>query len=166
MPAFDLIKLRLYYTFILSFWAMVVSWAVAIPVGIYAATHRNSFWDRLLNLVAFLGISVPGFFLALLALAFAQYTHWFPVGGAQSINYEHLSEWGKLKDTSWHLVLPVLVLGLGGVAGLMRQMRGNLLDVLSENYILAARARAFRTQSHSQTRDSQRHQPVGHTHWL
>ena len=142
-PVFKLIKSRIYYTFILSFWSGVLSWILAIPLGIYAATHRNSFLDRLANFGAFAGISLPGFFVALLALKFAQQTGWFPVGGATSQNYDTLSQFGKIKDTAWHMVLPVCVLGIGGVAGLMRQMRGNLLDVLSENYILAGRARGL-----------------------
>lgn len=142
-PVFQLIQSRLYYTFILSFWASILSWVVAIPLGVYAATHRNSFWDRVFNFGAFAGVSLPGFFLALLALLLAQRTGWFPVGGATSVHYEQLSWPGKVFDTARHLVLPVLILGVLGVAGLMRQMRGNLLDVLSENYILAARARGL-----------------------
>lgn len=142
-PVFKLIQSRVYYTFILSFWASVFSWMVAIPLGIYAATHRNSFLDRLSNFGAFAGVSLPGFFVALLALLLAQRTGWFPIGGATSVNYEELSRVGKILDTAHHLVLPVLILGILGVAGLMRQMRGNLLDVLTENYILAARARGL-----------------------
>ncbi len=142
-PVFKLIKSRLYYTFILSLWSAILSWVLAIPLGIYAATHRNSWLDRLANFGAFAGISLPGFFVALLALKFAQQSGWFPVGGATSENYDSLSQLGKIKDTAWHMVLPVCVLGIGGVAGLMRQMRGNLLDTLSENYILAGRARGL-----------------------
>lgn len=142
-PAFKLIKQRMYYTFILSFWAMILSWGLAIPAGVFIATHRNGWFDRLANFGAFAGISMPGFFLALLALIFASRTGWFPIGGATSKNYDQMDQWHKILDTGHHLVLPVLVLGLGGVAGLMRQMRGNLLDVLGENFVLAARARGL-----------------------
>ncbi len=142
-PAFTLIKSRLYYTFLLSFWSSLLAWLLAIPLGIYAATHRNSFLDRILNFGAFAGVSLPSFFVALLALMVAQQSGWFPVGGAQSENYDKLPQIGKILDTAHHLILPTLVLGIGGVAGLMRQMRGNLLDVLSDNYILAARARGL-----------------------
>lgn len=142
-PAFTLIQSRLYYTFILSFWSSLLAWLLAIPLGIYAATHRNSFTDRFFNLGAFAGVSLPSFFVALLAVMFAQRTGWFPVGGASSDNYDQLSQGGKILDTAHHIILPTLVLGIGGVAGLMRQMRGNLLDVLSDNYILAARARGL-----------------------
>lgn len=147
IETFTLIGQCLYYTFILALASTIFAWAVAIPIGIYAATHRNSLLDRLLNFIAFAGISLPGFFVALLAMIFAQMlavrTGWFPVGGATSVNYDQLSHWGKIKDTGWHLLLPTIVLGMGGVAGLMRQMRGSLLDVLGENYILAARARGL-----------------------
>ena len=144
IPVFKLIGQRIYYTFLLSFWATVFAWVVALPLGVYVATHRNSFADRVANFVAFAGISLPGFFVALLALIFAQKTGWFPVGSASDPKYETFSQAGKIWDTAQHLVLPVLVLGTRGVAGLMRQMRGNLLDVLSENFVLAARARGLK----------------------
>ena len=143
IEVFTLIGQRLYYTFLLSFWSMLFAWVVAIPLGIYVARRRNSIGDRVWNFIAFMGISLPGFFVALLAMLLAQQTGWFPVGGATSVNYESLSWFDKVKDTGAHLILPVLVLGTRGVAGLMRQMRGNMLDVLHENFILAARARGL-----------------------
>lgn len=143
IPIFTLIGQRLYYTFLLSFWSMVVAWAVAIPLGIYAATHRNSIPDRLATLISYAQTALPGFFVALLLLMYANYSGRFPLGGATSVNYEALSQWGKIKDTGWHLFLPALVLGLRGVGGLMRQMRGNVLEVLGEQYIMAARARGL-----------------------
>lgn len=138
-----LIQQRLYYTFILSFWAMVISWVIAIPLGVYVATHRNSWADRVASLLSYSMISLPGFFVALLCMMLAKSTGWFPIGGATSVNYESLDQWGKIKDTAWHIILPVSVLGVRGVAGLMRQMRGNILEVLGEQYIIAARARGL-----------------------
>ncbi|MBW3637564.1 MAG: ABC transporter permease [Armatimonadetes bacterium] len=143
ISAVTLIVQRLYYTFILSLWATIFAWTIAIPLGIYIATHRNGWADRAANLLAFAGISLPGFFLALLAMKYAQQSGHFPVGGATSVGYESLSHWGKIMDTAHHLVLPVLILGTGGVAGMMRQMRGNVLEVLGEQYIMAARARGL-----------------------
>ena len=140
---FTLIGQRVYYTLLLAIWSTIFSWAIAIPLGIYIARHRNSFADRLANVIAFMGISLPGFFVALLALWFAQESHLLPVGGATSENYDAMTWGGKIWDTSWHLFLPVLVLGTRGIASLMRQMRGNTLETLSENYILAARARGL-----------------------
>jgi peptide/nickel transport system permease protein len=146
IEVFTLIGQRLYYTFLLSLFSGLFSWIVAIPLGIYIARRRNSIGDRFWNFLAFAGISLPGFFVALLAMKLAQQTGWFPVGGATSVSYDSLSWFGKVKDTGWHLILPVLVLGTRGVAGLMRQMRGNMLDVLGENFILAARARGLSEQ--------------------
>lgn len=143
IPVFTLIWQRVYYTVLLAFWATLLSWFVAVPLGIYVATHRNALSDRIANLVAFAGVSLPGFFVALLAMRLAQTTEWFPIGGATSPVYDSLSWFGKVKDTGYHLILPVLVLGTRGVAGLMRQMRGNVVEILSEQYILAARARGL-----------------------
>lgn len=140
---FTLIGQRLYYTFILAFWSMVLSWAIAVPLGIYVARNRNSWPDRIASFLSYSMISLPGFFVALLALIVAKNTGWFPLGGATSVYYESLDWFGKVKDTGWHIILPVLVLGVRGVAGLMRQMRGNVLEVLSEQYIMAARARGL-----------------------
>jgi peptide/nickel transport system permease protein len=143
IPVFQLIGQYVFNTLLLAVTTMIFSWLVAIPMGIYAATHKNGTIDRIVSVAAFSGISLPSFFVALLALLFAQKTGWFPVGGMESANHSSLSPLGQALDTGKHLILPMLVLGTRGVAGIMRQMRGNLLDVLSENYILAARARGL-----------------------
>lgn len=143
IPIFTLIGQRLYYTFILSFWAMLLAWLVAIPLGVFAALHRNSLADRMVSLISYAQTALPGFFVALLLLIFANKTGSLPLGGATSINYEGFDQWGKIKDTAWHLIIPVVVLGSRGIGGLLRQMRGNVLEVLGENYILAARARGL-----------------------
>jgi peptide/nickel transport system permease protein len=143
IPIFTLIGQRLYYTFILSFWSMVLAWLIAVPLGVYAALHRNSIADRLVSLISYAQTALPGFFVALLLLIYANQSGRLPLGGATSINYESFDQWGKIKDTGWHLIIPVLVLGSRGIGGLLRQMRGNVLEVLSENYILASRARGL-----------------------
>jgi peptide/nickel transport system permease protein len=143
IPVFQLIGQYVAATLLLAASTLIFSWAVAIPLGIYSATHRNGVIDRLVQLFAFSGISLPGFFVALVALVIAQRTGWFPVGDMESPNYSSLPPGQKVLDVLQHLILPTLVLGTRGVAGIMRQMRGNLLDVLSENYITAARARGL-----------------------
>ena len=122
----------------------MVAWVIAIPLGVYVANHRNGWVDRIFTFLSYALISLPGFFVALLLLILAKNTGWFPLGGATSVNYESLDQIGKIKDTLWHLWLPVLVLGVRGVAGLMRQMRGSVLEVLGEQYIVAARARGVK----------------------
>jgi peptide/nickel transport system permease protein len=143
-PVFTLIGQYVEATLLLALTTMIFSWAVSIPMGVYAARHQNGFVDRLISLIAFSGISLPGFFVALLAMLWAQKTGWLPIGGMESPQYDQFSPLGKILDIGEHLILPTLVLGTRELAGTMRQMRGNLLDVMNENYILAARARGLK----------------------
>jgi peptide/nickel transport system permease protein len=147
VPVTTLLGQRLWNTFLLSSCSLVFAWGLAIPLGILAAVRRNSWLDRLISLLAFAGISFPGFFLALLLLLFAQKTGWFPLGDMQSPTAELLTPWERFLDLLHHLVLPVVVLGTAGLAGIMRQMRGSLLDTLRENYITAARARGLQERT-------------------
>jgi peptide/nickel transport system permease protein len=144
LPVFKLICDYTLNTLLLAITTLVFSWAVAIPMGVYAAQHKDGLIDRVLSVIAFSGISVPGFFVALLASLWAQKTGWLPIGGMESPDYDSLSPIGKFLDVGEHLILPTLVLGTRELAGIMRQMRGNLLDVLNENYIVAARARGLK----------------------
>ncbi len=143
IPATALIVERLGNTFLLSFFALVIAWGVALPLGIWAAVKRDSWVDRGGALLAFVGLSVPDVLLALLALWFAAATGWFPVGGAQSPIYDLLSPAEQFWDRAHHLILPALVLAAADMAGIMRQMRSNLLDTLRADYVTAARARGL-----------------------
>ncbi len=143
IPATDLIVSRLWNTFLLSFFAMVFAWCIAVPLGILAAMKKDSLVDRSCSMVAFVGLSVPEILTALLALMFAASTGWFPVGGSQSSLYDLMSPWEQFVDRAHHLVLPVLVLGSVELAGIMRQMRSNLLDTLRAEYVTAARSRGL-----------------------
>jgi peptide/nickel transport system permease protein len=121
---------------------MIIAWGVAIPLGIWAAVKKDSWVDRGCSLIAFVGLSVPDVLLSLLALWFAASTGWFPVGGAQSPVYDLLSPPQQFLDRAHHLILPALVLA-ADMAGIMRQMRSNLLDTLRAEYVTAARARGL-----------------------
>lgn len=143
VPVTSLIGERMFNTFVLSLASLIFAWTLAIPLGIIAAVHRNSWIDRAASFFSFAGISIPGFFFALLLLLFAQRTGWFPVGGMRSVEWDMLTPWGQFLDLMHHLALPTLVLGIQGLAGIMRQMRANLLDTLRENYVIAARARGL-----------------------
>lgn len=147
VPVFTLLGQRLLHTLLLSICALSFSWLLAIPLGIVAAVKRNTWIDSLISLFAFAGISVPGFFLALLMILMAQRTGWFPIGGMHSAAYDLLSPWEQFLDVAHHLVLPVLVLGTAGCAGILRQMRGSLLDTLRDNYVTAARARGLKERT-------------------
>jgi peptide/nickel transport system permease protein len=124
--------------------SLFVTWAIAIPLGIVAAVNQNRTVDRVLQVVSYTGQGFPSFIAALLLLFFAQNTSpLFPVGGMTSIDHADLPWWGKILDYGWHLILPTVALGLTGFAGLQRLMRGQLLDVLRQDYIRTARAKGL-----------------------
>jgi len=143
ISATSLIFTRLWNTFVLSFFALIIAWLVAVPLGIWAAVKRDSWVDRGCSFVAFIGLSVPDVLLSLLALLFAASTGWFPVGGAQSALYDLMSPMQQFWDRAHHLILPAFVLAAADLAGIMRKMRSNLLDTLRAEYVTAARARGL-----------------------
>lgn len=143
VPVSWLIGTRLMNTLILNIAALVVAWLVAIPIGIHAARRQYSWTDNSFSMVAYLGISTPTFFSGLLLLFLAFRTGWLPIGGMTSLDYEFLPTPGKILDVARHLVIPAVVLGFGAAAGLMRQMRGNLLEVLRQDYVRTARAKGL-----------------------
>jgi len=142
-PVAGMIWERMGNTLILSAASLIVAWGLAIPLGIISAVKRNSWIDRGSSLFAFTFISIPGFFFALLLLLAAQKSGWLPVGGMHSIDADQMTGPQKFVDLIKHLIIPTTVLGLAGCAGIMRQMRGSLLDTLRENYVTAARARGL-----------------------
>jgi peptide/nickel transport system permease protein len=141
VPVTWLIGTRALNTLLLSVTSLVAAWAIAIPLGIYSGVHQYSVTDGLLSAGAFVAISVPSFFSALLLLYAAFWSHLLPLQGLTSVNYDSLSWAGKVLDVAWHLVLPTIALGVFSVGGLMRYMRNNLLDVLRAEYIKTARAK-------------------------
>jgi len=143
IPVISLIKGRLLNTLTLSISVMILTWFIAIPLGIFAALKENRAPDRLLSGLAFAGISLPSFFLALLLLYFAAKTGWFPIGGATSIHYEEFCAFGKFADRIHHLLLPALVLVICSFGGLFRIMRGNFLENLRASYVTAGRAKGL-----------------------
>jgi peptide/nickel transport system permease protein len=143
IPATSLIFARLWNTFLLSFFAMIFAWSVAIPLGIWAAVKKDSWVDRFCSLISFVGLSISDILLSLLALWFAASTGWFPIGGAQSSLHDLMTPAQQFWDFAHHLILPALVLAASDLAGIMRQMRSNLLDTLRAEYVTAARARGL-----------------------
>ncbi|HUA38207.1 MAG TPA: ABC transporter permease [Candidatus Sulfopaludibacter sp.] len=143
IPATSLIVARLWNTFLLSFFALVIAWGVAMPLGIWAAVKKGSWVDHSCSFIAFVGLSIPDVLLSLLALWFAAATGWFPVGGAQSPLYDFMPPLQQFWDRVHHLILPAIVLAAADLAGIMRQMRSNLLDTLRAEYVTAARARGL-----------------------
>lgn len=143
VPVSHVILSRLGNTFILSLASFLFTWGLAIPLGIWAALHHNRLIDRLLSVFSFAAFSTPGFFLAILLLYMVSQWGILPLGGMHSPDYDSFS-WGmKLKDLAAHLVIPTLALSLASIASLQRIMRGNMLSVLRQHYITAARAKGL-----------------------
>jgi peptide/nickel transport system permease protein len=142
-PVFSVLREGLLNTLLLAVSAAVVTWGLAIPLGTWAAVKQYSWVDRGLSLIAFVWLSIPEVLSGLLLLLLAAKTGWFPVGGMRSIDFDELDTLGKVLDVAHHLVMPALVVGLIPLAGRMRQMRGNLLDVLRLDYVTTARAKGL-----------------------
>jgi peptide/nickel transport system permease protein len=139
----QLIGARVGNTMILALASLLVTWTLAIPIGIIVALRPNSLTDRVLSFVAFFGMSIPNFFLAFLLMFVALRTGWFPIGGTFSVNYDSLSLWGKIADRLAHLWLPMIVLGTAGMASLMRLMRANILEIKQADFVRTARAKGL-----------------------
>ena len=142
-PVFAVLREGLSNTLLLAGAAALVTWGLAIPLGMWAAVRQHSWVDRTLSLVAFVWLSIPEILSGLLLLMLAARTGWFPVGGMHSLDYDGLNMFSKMADVTHHLALPALVVGLIPLAGRMRQMRGSLLDVLRLDYITTARSKGL-----------------------
>ena len=137
------LKERIPNTLLLTSIVIVLTWLVGVPLGILAAVNWKTPFDRLLTVLTSIGMAIPSFFFAVLLLMFAVKTGWFPIGGLTSPNFAEMNFLGKFWDISSHLVLPVLVLFTISLAGLQRQMRANMLDVLDSDYVKFARAKGL-----------------------
>lgn len=143
-PVIGLLGERVLNTLLLSVASILVTWAIAIPLGIISAVKQNQRTDRVLRVLSYVGQGFPTLITGLLLLFFAQVTSpLFPVGGRTSINHADLTWFGQVLDVGWHMILPTLALSITSFAGLQRVMRGQLLDVLRQDYIQTARAKGL-----------------------
>lgn len=144
-PVANLIWDRLARTLLLAVLSIGFAWIAGIAIGIYSATHKYSPGDYVASIFGFLGLSIPDFLLALVLLVFSLYVLGAGVPtGLFSQQYVNAPwSWDRVKDLLWHLWIPIVVSGTGSMAGLLRIMRGNLLDVLDSQYIEMARAKGL-----------------------
>ena len=142
-PVFQVLSEGLVNTLLLAGAAALVTWGLAIPLGMWAAVRQHSAVDRVLSLIAFVWLSIPEILSGLLLLMLAARTGWFPVGGMRSLDYDDLTVLWKVGDIAHHLALPALVVGLVPLASRMRQMRGSMLDVLRLDYVTTARSKGL-----------------------
>lgn len=147
-PVVSMIGELLGWTLLVAGLTMLFSWLVAIPLGIYTAVNRNGFTDGLASFVGYIGLAVPDFLVALLLISLVLNTGGTQVGGLFSPQFVD-APWSlaKLLDFFNHLWIPVLAVGTSGIAVLMRQMRANLLDVLSADYIRTAKAKGVKERA-------------------
>ena len=135
---------RLPITIILEFLSLIIIIAIAVPIGVLSAVHQDSVFDKITGVLVFIGFAVPTFGLALLLMIFfGIHLGWLPISGLRSLNYEYLTPWSQFVDLAKHLVLPVLISAFGGLAGLSRYMRANMLEVIRQDYIMTARAKGL-----------------------
>ena len=143
-PVTDIILERLPATMIISIISTIVVWVIAIPIGIYSATHQYSLMDYVSTFIGFIGLALPNFLFAIIIMwvVFAQTGH--AVTGLFSLEYRH-APWSiaKVIDMLKNIWVPVLVLATAGTAGLIRVMRANLLDELNKQYVVTARAKGL-----------------------
>ena len=137
------LKERIPNTLLLTAIVIFLTWVVGVPLGVAAALNWKTPFDRMMTVLTSIGMAIPSFFFAVLLLIFAVKTGWFPVGGLTCTNFSELSLGGKILDLTHHLFLPVVVLLTISLAGLQRQMRANLLDVLDSDYVKFARAKGL-----------------------
>ena len=143
-PVTQLIGERILLTMLISISSIILAYLIAIPIGIYSATHQYSFFDYLFTLLGFIGISIPAFFLALI-LMFAAYS-WFGIAITGLFSPEYaVQPWslGKVVDLLKHIWLPALIVGVAGTAGTIRVLRACLLDELQKQYVITARAKGL-----------------------
>ncbi|HPV49242.1 MAG TPA: ABC transporter permease [Smithellaceae bacterium] len=143
-PVADKILERLPITITINVLSLLIIIALAVPIGVLSAVHQDSLFDKVTAVIVFIGFAVPTFWLALLLMIFfGIHLGWLPISGLRSLNYEYLSAWGQLTDLARHLILPVFISAFGGLAGLSRYMRANMLEVIRQDYILTARAKGL-----------------------
>jgi peptide/nickel transport system permease protein len=147
-PVTEVIGQRAVMTVILALTTILVTWLIAIPVGVYSATHQYSIGDQIFTTLSFLGLGMPGFLLALLVLFFAVVVLDQEVGGLFSREFRD-APWSmaRVVDLLKHLWIPALVGSVTGTAGLVRIMRGNLLETLGQPFVEAARARGLKNRT-------------------
>ena len=144
LPVSQLIRERILLTIAISITTLLFTWALAVPIGIYSAVRQHSLADNAFTLLGFIGLATPNFLLALIFMYVGYRVFGVSAGGLFSPAYQN-APWSmaKLADLLAHVWIPVIVIGTSGTAGLIRVMRGNLLDELQKPYVVTAQAKGL-----------------------
>ena len=140
----DKILERLPITIFINIASLVLIFLIAVPIGVLSATYQHSLFDKATTVFVFVGFAVPHFWLALLLMIlFGVHLGWLPISGLKSLNYEYLPASAQVWDRISHLILPIFISAFGGLAGLSRYMRSNMLEVIRQDYITTAKAKGL-----------------------
>ncbi len=140
-PVLDKITERIPVTLTINLLAMLVIIAFAIPIGIASAVRRDSWFDKSMTIAVFIGFAIPSFWLGLmLMISLGVGLNWLPISGLHDYSWQQMSDWQQTLDRAKHLILPVFVSAIGGLAGMSRFMRSGMLEVIHADYITTARA--------------------------
>ncbi|MFT7227608.1 MAG: peptide/nickel transport system permease protein [Methylophilaceae bacterium] len=139
-----MIEAALPITLMINLLGLAITLILAIPLGILAARKYQLWQDKSITLLNFIGFSIPGFWLSLLLMYWlGVVNNWLPISGLHSLNYDNLDTWGKLTDSISHLVMPVIIPSITGLAGITLFVKNGMLDVLNQDYITTARAKGL-----------------------
>ncbi|PSM18837.1 MULTISPECIES: ABC transporter permease [Nitratireductor] len=142
LPVSDVVGNRLYLTIVVSMVTIIFTWLIAFPIGIYSATHQYSWGDYGLTFIGLLGLATPNFLLALILLYLANVWFGTSIGHLMDARFiDQPMSWAKFRSMAEHMVIPVIVIGTAGTAGMIRRLRANLLDELQKQYVVTARAK-------------------------
>lgn len=142
-PVLDKIGERIGNTLLLNLVSILIIFSLAIPLGVFSARKRYTFFDNLGTFGAYLGISIPGFWLAYLLILGTVKVFGYPVLGMRSFVTEDLNTMEIVLDRLWHLMLPSILLSIGGIAALSRYTRSSMLEVVRQDYIRTAKAKGL-----------------------
>jgi peptide/nickel transport system permease protein len=143
-PVLDKILEALPITLMINAIDLTLILLLAIPIGVFSAARPYSTADRITTVFVFIGFAIPGFWVALLAMMlFGEKLGWLPISGLQSLDYDSMTTLGKIWDRISHLILPVGISAITGLAGMSRYMRSSMLEVLRQDYVQTARAKGL-----------------------
>ena len=139
-----MIEQALPITLMINLLGLAITLTLAIPLGVLAARKYQRWQDKSITLFNFIGFSIPGFWLSLLLMYWlGVVNNWLPISGLHSLNYENLDTLGKIKDSVSHLIMPVIIPSITGLAGITLFVKNGMLDVLHQDYITTARAKGL-----------------------
>ena len=145
LPVDQVVGDRLLLSFVLNFVTILFVYVVSFPIGVYTAVRQYSFGDHAMTFIGYIGLATPNFLLALILLFLAKTFFGVSIGGLMDDDYiDQPMSWDKFVSILEHLVVPVIVIGTSGTAGMIRRLRANLLDELQKQYVVTARTKGMR----------------------